>query len=76
MAENKNIITEPHHVFRDKWFHGKDRELLRQGKWPEIDLGYISEHDCDGRVRQGYLAELRGDLETAQAIYESIGINA
>ena len=67
--------NEPHKAFRDKWFHDKDRELLLQGKWNEIDLGVISEHDHDGRVRQGYLAECRGDYETAQAIYDSVGLD-
>ena len=71
----ETIPNEPHKAFRDKWFSGKDRELLSQGKWKDIDLGDISEHDRDGRVRQGYLAELRGETETAQAIYDSIGFN-
>jgi hypothetical protein len=60
-------------IFRDKYFHGKDRELLAAGRFGEIDLGDISEHDIDGRIRQGYLAELRGDFETARAIYDSVG---
>ena len=67
--------NEPDKTFRDKWFHGKDRGLLAQGKWNLIDLGDISEHDHGGRVRQGYLAECRGDFETAQAIYDSIGFD-
>ena len=66
--------NEPNKGFRDKWFHGKDRELLAQGKWNEIDLGDISEHDIDWRIRQGHLAECRGDYETAQAIYDSVGL--
>ena len=75
MNTPKTNSNEPHKTFRDKWFHGKDRELLAQGKWNEIVLGDISEHDHDGRVRQGYLAECRGDYETAQAIYDSIGFD-
>ena len=73
MSTPKTTPNEPNKGFRDKWFSGSDRELLRQGKWNEIDLGDISEHDHAGRVRQGYLAECRGDYETAQAIYDSIG---
>jgi hypothetical protein len=69
----KRNRAEPHKKFRDKWFGGKNRELLKAGKWDEIDLGVISEHDFGGRVRQGYLAELSGDIETAKAIYESRG---
>jgi len=72
MSRNYN---EPHKTFRDKWFHGNNREMLRQGKWHLIDLGTISEYDIDGRIRQGYLAECRGDYETAQAIYDSIGFD-
>ena len=72
MSTNCN---EPHKTFRDQWFHGKDRELLAQGNWHLIDLGDISEHDHDGRVRQGYLAECRGDYEIAQAIYDSLGFD-
>jgi len=71
----KTTPNEPHKSFRDKWFRGKDRELLAQGKWNEIDLGDIPEADLDGRVRQGYLAECRGDYETAQAIYDSVGLD-
>ena len=67
--------NEPHKAFRDKWFHGNDRELLRQGQWDKIDLGTIPEQDLDGRVRQGYLAECAGDVEAAQAIYDSIGFD-
>ena len=72
MSANYN---EPNKGFRDKWFHGKDRELLAQGKWNEIDLGDVPEHDHDGRVRQGYLAECAGDFDTAQKIYDSIGFD-
>jgi hypothetical protein len=60
-------------LFRDKYFHGKDRELLAAGHFEEIDLGDISEHDIGGRIRQGYLAELHGDIQTARQIYASIG---
>jgi hypothetical protein len=60
-------------LFRDKYFHGKDRELLAAGRFEEIDLGDISEHDVGGRIRQGYLAELRGDTQTARQIYAGIG---
>ena len=67
--------NEPDKAFRDKWFHGKDRELLAQGKWNLIDLGDISEHDHNGRVRQGYIAECCGDTEAAQEIYDSIGFD-
>ena len=67
--------NEPHKTFRDKWFKGSDRELLRQGQWDKIDLGTIPEHDYGGRVRQGYLAECAGNYETAQAIYDSIGFD-
>jgi hypothetical protein len=72
MSPNYN---EPHKSFRDKWFAGKNRELLRLGNWHLIELGVILEHDYDGRVRQGYLAECRGDYQTAQAIYDSIGLD-
>ena len=81
MSTPNTTPNEPNKGFRDKWFSGNDRELLRQGKWAEIDLGsrtesgLISEHDHAGRVRQGYLAECRGDYETAQAIYDSIGFD-
>jgi hypothetical protein len=70
MGRNYN---EPDKTFRDKWFHGKDRELLAQGKWHLIDLGDVPEHDFDGRIRQGYLAELRGETDTARQIYDSVG---
>jgi hypothetical protein len=70
MGRNCN---EPDKAFRDKWFHGKDRELLAQGKWHMIDLGDVPEHDFDGRIRQGYLVELGGDMDTAQQIYASVG---
>ena len=71
---NTSNYNEPNKGFRDKWFSGRDRELLVQGKWAEIDLGDVPEHDIDGHIRQGYLAECRGDYETAQKIYDSVGL--
>ena len=68
-------MNEPDKTFRDTWFHGKDRELLAQGQWHLIDPGGVLEHDIGGRVRQGYLAECRGEFETARAIYDSIGFD-
>jgi hypothetical protein len=73
MSATASLINEPHTTFRDQWFHGKDRELLRQGNWHLIEPGDIPEHDLAGRIRQGYLAECGGDCERAQAIYDSIG---
>ena len=34
-------------------------------------MNNISEHDFEGRIRQGYLAELRGDWDTAMDCYYS-----
>lgn len=67
------IEYEPDKKFRDKYFHGLDRVLLLVGGYHEIDLGDISEHDLDGRVRQGYLAEIKGNKKLAKQIYDSIG---
>ena len=69
----KEVNKEPDSEFRDIYFNGKDRDLLKQGQYQLIELGVISEHDIAGRVRQGYLAELRGDWETAANCYDSIG---
>ena len=67
------IETESDREFRNRFFHGKDRVLLLLDKSAAINLGDISEHDTDGRIRQGYLAELRGDTDTAAQIYDSVG---
>ncbi len=67
------VENEPDKEFRDRAFHGKDRVLLMLNHPECIDLGDISEHDTDGRIRQGYLAELCGEYDTARQIYESVG---
>ena len=67
------LENERDKAFRDRYFNGLNRVLLSVGGENEIDLGDISEHDVAGRIRQGYLAELRGDTEGAKAIYDSVG---
>jgi hypothetical protein len=65
--------VEPDYDFRDRFFTRQNhRELLKEGKHHLIELGNIAEYDLAGRVRLGYLAELRGDYETAKNCYNSI----
>ena len=71
MRETPDV--EPDIDFRDRFFSLRNfRTLLKEGKHHEIDLVYVAEYDLAGRVRQGYLAELRGDYETAKNCYDSV----
>lgn len=69
------LEKEPDRDFRNRLFHGKDRIRLMLDQPQRIELGDIPEQDLDGRIRQGYLAELGGDIEAARRIYGSAGFS-
>lgn len=59
--------------YRDLYFTGLERVLLRHNHYEMVGFQRIAESDHDGIAKDAYLYELRGDYAKAMRYYNLIG---
>lgn len=66
-------LNEEDKEYRDLYFTGLERVLLRYGRYDLIKFQRIPMSDHDGIAKDAYLYELHGDYATAIKYYNLIG---
>lgn len=66
-------LNEEDKEYRDLYFTGLERVLLRYGRFDLIKFQRIPMSDHDGIAKDAYLYELHGDFATAIKYYNLIG---
>lgn len=72
-AINSISLEEDDYEYRNQYFTGLERTLLRYGRFDLVGFQRIQESDREGMAKDAYLYELRGDFESAYSYYEKIG---
>lgn len=70
---NEIDTTEEDKEYRDLYFTGLERILLRFGRFDLVKFQRIPMSDHDGIAKDAYLYELHGDYATAIKYYNLIG---
>ena len=66
-------LEEDDKEYRDLYFTGLERTLLRYGRFDLVRFQRIQKSDHDGIAKDAYLYELRGDYDEAMSFYNLIG---
>ena len=70
---NEIDTTEDDKEYRDLYFTGLERTLLRYGRFDLVKFQRMPMSDHDGIAKDAYLYELHGDYATAIRYYNLIG---
>jgi len=67
-------LDEEDKEFRDKYFTGLERTLLRFDRYDLISFQPVKETDVDGMAANAYLYELKREFEEAIKYYKKLGL--
>ena len=69
-------LDEEDKEFRDKYFTGLERTLLRFNRYDLISFQPVKETDVDGMAANAYLYELKKEFEEAIKYYKKLGLQS
>ncbi len=68
-------LDEDDKEFRDQYFTGLERTLLRFNRFDLISFQPVKETDVDGLTANAYLYELKNEFEEAIKCYKKLGLS-